>query len=108
VIPVTADEAGNGLNNASGTFPVLKRGSVTTSPNDIAIAEICAQVKKSGYAQSQMVRIYGEEFEILSDPFPNDIGVAIQVRSRSTFQVRALQLPATLIHRTTYGFRRVA
>jgi hypothetical protein len=45
------------------------------------------------------VRIYGEEFEILSDPFPNDAGVAVQVRSRRTSQVRALQLPATLVHR---------
>ena len=61
------------------------------------MSEICAQIKQRGYAQSQVVRIYGEEFEILSDPFPNDVGVAIRARSRRTSQVRALQLPATLI-----------
>ena len=64
------------------------------------MAEVCAQIKKCGYAESQVVRIYGEEFEILSDPFPNDAGVAVHVRSRRTSQVRALQLPATLVRRT--------
>lgn len=63
------------------------------------MAEVCAQIKRRGYAVSQMVRIYGEEFEILSDPFPNEAGVAIHVRSRRTSQMRALQLPATLLYR---------
>lgn len=63
----------------------------------LSTSEICEQIKKRGYAQSQVVRIYGEEFEILSDPFPNDTGVAVQVRSRRTAQVRALQLPSALV-----------
>ena len=63
------------------------------------MSEVCEQIKKSGYAESQVVRIYGEEFEILSDPFPNEAGVAVHVRSRRTSQVRALQLPATLVRR---------
>ena len=65
------------------------------------MAEVCEQIKKSGYAESQVVRIYGEEFDILSDPFPNEAGVAVHVRSRRTSQVRALQLPATLVHRAS-------
>lgn len=63
------------------------------------MAEVCEQIKKCGYEESQVVRIYGEEFEILSDPFPNEAGVAVRVRSRRTLQVRALQLPATLVRR---------
>ena len=65
------------------------------------MAEVCEQIKKSGYAESQVVRIYGEEFEILSDPFPNEAGVAVHARSRRTSQVRALQLPATLVRRAS-------
>lgn len=70
------------------------------SKNTPVTAEVCAHIKRSGYAQSQIVRIYGEEFEILSDPFPTDAGVAVHVRSRRTSQERALQLPAMLVHRT--------
>jgi hypothetical protein len=80
---------------------------ISTQPT-ISVAEVCAQIKKSGYAVSQRVRIYGEEFEILSDPFPNEIGIAIRVRSRRTSQVRHLQLPATLIHRASHNLQRAA
>ena len=72
------------------------------------MAEVCARIKQHGYAESQVVRIYGEEFEILSDPFPNEAGVAVHVRSRRTAQVRALQLPATLVHRAKDTPRRAA
>ena len=48
---------------------------------------------------SQKIRIYGEDFEVLSDPFESDGGVAIRVRSQRTSQTRVLQLPATVIHR---------
>ena len=61
------------------------------------MVEICDQIKQRGYAPSNVVRIYGEEFEILSDPFPEDEGVAIRVRSRRTSLTRVLQLPATLV-----------
>lgn len=79
-----------------------------SSGNTPYIEEICAHIKRSGYAQSQVVRIYGEEFEILSDPFPKDTGVAVQVRSRRTSQVRALQLPAMLLHRANGQARKAA
>lgn len=78
------------------------------SQGPLPIAEVCAQIKKSGYAESQKVRIYGEEFEILSDPFPNEIGIAVRVRSRRTLQVRHLQLPATLVQRVGKGLGREA
>jgi hypothetical protein len=32
-----------------------------------SVLEICARVKKLGYGASARVRLYGEEFEVLSD-----------------------------------------
>ena len=75
--------------------------SLGSSPS----AELCAQIKRFGYAASQKIRIYGEEFEVLSDPFPNDDGIAIEVRSKKTALARTLQLPATIIPR---GMQRPA
>jgi hypothetical protein len=72
---------------------------VNFSRNTLAMTDVCAQIKQRGYEPSKVVRIYGEEFEILSDPVPCDEGVAIQVRSRRTLQVRALQLPAALVQK---------
>lgn len=85
-----------------------ERGIVNASACSLLPAEICAQIKKFGYAASQNIRIYGEEFEVLSDPFPSDGGIAIQVRSRRTAQSRLLQLPATVIGRVNKTLTRVA
>jgi len=71
---------------------------MTTSPtNTISILEVCAQVKHLGYAASERVRLYGEEYEVVSDPYPEADGIAVQVTTRNDKHVRPLQLPATLI-----------
>jgi hypothetical protein len=72
---------------------------VDTSRGSLSAAEVCFQIKQFGYATSQKIRIYGEDFEVLSDPFASEGGIAIHVRSKRTSQTRDLQLPATLIHR---------
>ncbi len=81
---------------------------MTSSQGHFPSAELCTQIKKSGYAASQKIRIYGEDFDVLSDPFPNTDGIAIEVRSRKTAQTRILQLPATVIYRGIQGPVRAA
>ncbi len=79
------------------------------TPHDgLPTAEVCSQIKRFGYAMSQKIRIYGEEFEVLSDPFASDGGIAIHVRSKRTSQARVLQLPTTIVHRVRPGMARVA
>jgi len=87
-----------------GSLCPRKRGFVSSSLSSPANPEVCAEIKKFGYTISQRIRIYGEEFEVLSDPFPNDGGVAIKVRSMRSLDARVLQLPATVIHWVTHGF----
>jgi hypothetical protein len=70
-----------------------------TSPNleTPSISEVCDHVKHLGYAVSGRIRLYGEEFEVVSDPFPEDDGIAVRVRSRRNSTIRVLQLPATVL-----------
>jgi hypothetical protein len=65
---------------------------------DELTSAVCAQIKKMGYACSKRVRIYGEEFEVVSDPFPEGNGIAIQVVTKTNLQVRTLRLPVTVLH----------
>jgi hypothetical protein len=62
-----------------------------------SLSEMCAHVKHLGYAAPGRIRLYGEEFEVVSDPFPEDDGIAVQVRTKRNSAVRILQLPATVI-----------
>jgi hypothetical protein len=63
----------------------------------ISVSEICADVKNLGYATSHRIRLYGEEFEVVSDPFPEDDGIAVHVKTGKDPRVRTLQLPATIL-----------
>ena len=58
---------------------------------------MCAHVKHLGYAASGRIRLYGEEFEVVSDPFPEDDGIAVHVKSKRDSTVRVLKLPATVV-----------
>jgi hypothetical protein len=62
-----------------------------------SIDEICANVKRLGYAARQRIRLYGEEFELISDPFPEADGIAVNAKSKKGPNVRVLRLPSTVL-----------
>jgi len=67
------------------------------SSNSPSIADICASVKRLGYGAKQNIRLYGEEFEVISDPFPEAGGIAVSVKTKKGNRVRVIQLPATVL-----------
>jgi hypothetical protein len=60
-------------------------------------ADICANLKHLGYAISGRIRLYGEEFEVVSDPFPADDGIAVHVTTKKDSTIRVLQIPPTVL-----------
>jgi hypothetical protein len=63
----------------------------------LSIEAVCDRVKHLGYTVSGKVRLYGEELEVVSDPFPEADGIAVQVKSRRNPNVRTIHLPATVV-----------
>jgi hypothetical protein len=63
-----------------------------------SVSEICAHVKDLGYSASKRVRLYGEDYEVVSDPFPEADGIAVHVTTRKDSKIRVLQIPATVLH----------
>jgi hypothetical protein len=66
-------------------------------PESPAVSEICTRVKHLGYTTSQRVRLYGEEFEVVSEPFVEANGISVHAKSRKNPNVRVLRLPSTVI-----------
>jgi hypothetical protein len=62
-----------------------------------SILQACEDVKNLGYAAPGRVRLYGEEFELISDPFPEADGIAVHVKTKKDATVRVLRLPATVL-----------
>jgi len=60
---------------------------------------LCERLKKLGFAQENRMRLYGEEFELLSDPFvvgqDNVFVDAIERKSRTQRRVR---IPLPIVH----------
>jgi len=73
--------------------------SMTNSQTDTSLsdAEICANVKRLGYRAGHSVRLYGEEFEVISDPFPEAGGFAVSVKVQKDESPRVVQIPATVL-----------
>ena len=70
-----------------------------TSPSSYrpSVSDICAHVKDLGYAISRRIRLYGEEFEVVSDPFPEAGGIAVHVTTKKDSSIRILRIPATVL-----------
>jgi hypothetical protein len=71
---------------------------MTSHRSDVpSVSEICDHVIHLGYAASGRIRVYGEEFEVVSDPFPEDDGIAVRVTTKKDSSIRVLRIPATVI-----------
>jgi hypothetical protein len=64
-----------------------------------SVSEICENVKHLGYATSGRIRLYGEDFEVVSDPFPESNGIAVRVITKKDASIRVLRIPATVLQR---------
>jgi hypothetical protein len=79
-----------------------------TSTHNSSVTEICARVKRLGYEPSKRIRLYGEEFEVVSDPFPAGDGIAVDVKAKNNAGTRTVQLPATILQSVRGTLPRVA
>jgi hypothetical protein len=62
-----------------------------------SVVDICAKVKHLGYTVAGKIHLYGEELEVVSEPFPEAGGIAVQVKSRKNPTVRKMRIPETVL-----------
>jgi hypothetical protein len=80
--------------------------TLTTSQHSTEVNEVCDQLQRMGYAQSKRIRIYGQEFEAVSNPFPHGDGIAIRAFSKRETQARTLPLPLPVVQMVTRQKRK--
>jgi len=78
------------------------------STHNSSVSEICDRVKRLGYEPSKRIRLYGEEFEVVSDPFPEGGGIAVSVKLKNGPGTRVVQLPATVLQSVNGALLRAA
>jgi hypothetical protein len=61
-------------------------------------SDTCRKLISLGYARSNRVRLYGQEVQLISDPFPHrDGGIAVEVVAKSESISRTLKLPLPVL-----------
>lgn len=59
--------------------------------------EICARLIALGFAKHKRIRMYGEEFDLTSDPVADETGFAIEAVSRASGDARNLRIPISVL-----------
>ena len=70
---------------------------MTTQVEHSRDTETCRKLISLGYSRSNRVRLYGQEVELLSDPYLKEGGIAVEVVSGKESVPRTLRLPLTVL-----------
>lgn len=79
--------------------PLGGRGELMTAEIDRFVDnDTCRKLSRLGYARSNRVRLYGQELQIVSDPFlHNEGGIAVEVVADSNPVKRTMRLPLSVV-----------
>lgn len=70
-------------------------------------SENCAKIRELGFSASKHIKMYGERFELLSDPFDEDGCTAVHAISGNDPKIRTLRLPVAILVGLSGRFRNI-
>jgi hypothetical protein len=65
--------------------------------SDRSPAETCSRIKGLGYGIAGRINLYGQRFQIVSDPFPDGEGISVHVITANDSTRRPLRLPVSIL-----------
>ena len=83
--------------SAPGLLRSEEKEGVMHDPADKSVTDDCTRIKGLGYSPSHHIRMYGQRFDIVSDPFPSGTGVAVEVTTLDQPKKRVLRLPTSIL-----------
>jgi len=60
-------------------------------------SDSCVKIRDLGFTPSKHIKMYGERFKIVSDPFDEGDCVAVHATSGSNPEIRILRLPIAIL-----------
>ena len=63
--------------------------------------EVGERLKVLGYAHPNRIRMYGEEFDLTSNPIPEENGFAVEAISRKSGLARRQRIPLSIVQMIT-------
>ncbi len=82
-------------------LPLPRRTPAPAAEGPHARSAKCARIKDLGFTASKHIEMYGEHFEIVSDPFTEGDCIAVHVINRNDPEphpkIRTLRLPTAIL-----------
>jgi hypothetical protein len=78
-------------------IPPAPSSALRTHKSGRSPSENCAKIKELGFTASKHINMYGERFELVSDPFNEGDCTAVRVISGSDPVIRILRLPVSIL-----------
>lgn len=75
------------------SLPAIPKTDISNQPH----FKSCERIKDLGYIAGRRVNLYGDSFEIVSDPFVDDNCVAVRVISKNDPSIRTIRLPVSIL-----------
>ena len=75
---------------------------------DRSLAEECAKIKDLGFSPSKHIKMYGERFEIISDPFRDENSIAVRATAGNDPAIRTLRLPSAILVGLADQFHKIS
>ena len=60
-------------------------------------SQLCKRLMSLGYSCRKRQRMYGEEFDLTSNPVPHENGFAVEAVSRKSGSSRRLRIPLSVV-----------
>lgn len=86
--------------------PPLPTDAPETQRSTRLAFENCARIRDLGFTASKHIKMYGEHFELVSDPFVEGNYTAVHAVSRNDPRIRTLRLPVLILIGLADRFRK--
>lgn len=60
-------------------------------------ATICNRLQELGYAREKQIKLYGEEFQLVSNPVPDGDGFAVEGIARRSGNLTRMRIPLSIV-----------
>jgi hypothetical protein len=77
--------------------PTAPTDGLKTHPSGPSASENCVRIKSLGFIASKQIKMYGEYFELVSDPFVEGDYAVVNAVSRTDPTIRTLRLPVSIL-----------
>jgi hypothetical protein len=83
--------------SVTGEFRRLISGEIVMGAQRVGKVTVCSELRRLGFASGRRAKLYGEEFEFVSDPEADDNGYCLKAVSHKSRHARHVRIPLSVV-----------